>query len=440
MAKMTKVVRIPLIIEQKDRDGNAVDYTVICKLLWNLQKQTRIIKNRAVQLCWEYFNFSSEYYKTHQKSPDAIEVLGYKTVSGYVNYQLKFDNALYSANLSQTVRMVCTDFKNAKKEMMCGERSVLSYKANQPLDLHKNAIKLTEKDGRYFADINLINKDTRDQYFFKDTAIHFALYVKDNSTRTILNRCMDKDCDYAVCGSKLIYNQKKRQWFFNLSYDFSLPEKTDLDPKKILGIDLGVSLPAVASVYGDLRRFTIDSHEIIEFRRRVEARKKQLQRQGKYCGDGRIGHGVYTRNKPVHDIRDKIARFRDTANHKYSRVLVDYAVRNGCGTIQMEKLEGITQEAERFLKDWSYYDLQTKIQYKAKESGIQVVLINPKYTSQRCSRCGCISEKNRQTQEQFCCIRCGFESNADYNASQNIAIEEIDKIIQKWYNSHKEEN
>jgi transposase len=74
--------------------------------------------------------------------------------------------------------------------------------------------------------------------------------------------------------------------------------------------------------------------------------------------------------------------------------------------------------------------LQTKIEYKAKEVGIEVRYINPKYTSQRCSKCGCISANNRPSQAVFKCVKCGFESNADYNASQNIGISEIEKIIE----------
>ena len=156
-----------------------------------------------------------------------------------------------------------------------------------------------------------------------------------------------------------------------------------------------------------------------------------MLRQGKNCGDGRIGHGIATRNKPVYSIEDKIARFRDTANHKYSRALIDYAVKNQCGVIQMEDLTGITSESNRFLKNWSYYDLQTKIENKAKEAGIKVVYIKPRYTSQRCSRCGYIDRENRPAQARFICQNpeCGFEENADYNASQNISIKGIDKII-----------
>lgn len=95
----------------------------------------------------------------------------------------------------------------------------------------------------------------------------------------------------------------------------------------------------------------------------------------------------------------------------------------------MEDLTGITSDSNRFLKNWSYFDLQTKIEYKAQEAGIKVVYIDPHYTSQRCSKCGYISKDNRTEQALFLCQKCGYKTNADYNASQNIAIKDIDKII-----------
>ena len=91
--------------------------------------------------------------------------------------------------------------------------------------------------------------------------------------------------------------------------------------------------------------------------------------QGKYCGKGRRGHGYRTRVKPVMRIGDKIARFKDTINHRYSRYIVDMAVKNNCGVIQMEDLKGISKN-NIFLKNWPYFDLQKKIEYKAKEKGI----------------------------------------------------------------------
>jgi transposase len=71
------------------------------------------------------------------------------------------------------------------------------------------------------------------------------------------------------------------------------------------------------------------------------------------------------------------------------------------------------------------------VENKAKELGIKVIFVDPQYTSQRCSRCGHIDKENRLTQARFVCTACGFEENADYNASQNLAIKGIDLIIEK---------
>jgi transposase len=43
------------------------------------------------------------------------------------------------------------------------------------------------------------------------------------------------------------------------------------------------------------------------------------------------------------------------------------------------------------------------------------------YTSQRCSACGQVTAKSRESQADFACTACGFACNADVNAARNIA-------------------
>ena len=47
--------------------------------------------------------------------------------------------------------------------------------------------------------------------------------------------------------------------------------------------------------------------------------------------------------------------------------------------------------------------------------------MNPKYTSQRCSKCGFVHKGNRSGLG-FRCGNCGFCLNADLNASRNIGV------------------
>jgi putative transposase len=47
--------------------------------------------------------------------------------------------------------------------------------------------------------------------------------------------------------------------------------------------------------------------------------------------------------------------------------------------------------------------------------------IRPAFTSQRCSACGQVDGKSRESQAFFLCTACGFVCNADVNAARNIA-------------------
>ncbi len=51
---------------------------------------------------------------------------------------------------------------------------------------------------------------------------------------------------------------------------------------------------------------------------------------------------------------------------------------------------------------------------------VTIVVINPVYTSQRCSKCGHTEKKNRKSQAVFSCQSCGHIDNADVNAAKNI--------------------
>jgi putative transposase len=51
----------------------------------------------------------------------------------------------------------------------------------------------------------------------------------------------------------------------------------------------------------------------------------------------------------------------------------------------------------------------------------RVEKINPAFTSQRCSACGHVDGKSRESQADFRCTACGFADHADVNAARNIA-------------------
>ena len=52
--------------------------------------------------------------------------------------------------------------------------------------------------------------------------------------------------------------------------------------------------------------------------------------------------------------------------------------------------------------------------------GLSVSFVQPEYTSKMCGHCGCIDDRNRQTQEVFKCVECGHTENADIHSAKNI--------------------
>ena len=110
-------------------------------------------------------------------------------------------------------------------------------------------------------------------------------------------------------------------------------------------------------------------------------------------------------------------------NHKISRAIVNNAAQQACG-IKLERLSDIRTTARQSkpsrasLHSWSFFQLQSMIEYKAKLLGVPVVYVDPAYTSQMCSRCGQLGARNGK---DFSCV-CGHVDHADVNASFNIAL------------------
>jgi transposase len=75
----------------------------------------------------------------------------------------------------------------------------------------------------------------------------------------------------------------------------------------------------------------------------------------------------------------------------------------------------------RRIHGWSFAQLRSFVAYKAESRGCTVVGVDPRHTSQACSRCGHIARNNRRSRSRFCCRRCGYAAHADFNAAVNIA-------------------
>lgn len=133
------------------------------------------------------------------------------------------------------------------------------------------------------------------------------------------------------------------------------------------------------------------------------------------------------------DIKETIKRGgkrRKTWHHfvetEANRCLKDLDL-NNIKLISLENLKNVkkgkrgkfSRKVNRLLSFWLYAKVDERLTQVCEENGIRIDLKNPRKTSQRCSVCGNIDRKNRKG-NRFLCLKCGYETNADYNASKNL--------------------
>lgn len=174
----------------------------------------------------------------------------------------------------------------------------------------------------------------------------------------------------------------------------------------VLGIDIGQrNLCALSN--GIL--FSASHNKRI--RRKISFLRRNLQKAG-------------TRSSKRHlrRMRSRERRHNLDCNHCISKKIVA----TDFGAFALEDLGGIRnqksrgREVNRRLHRWPFYQLRQLITQKAERVGKAVVMVDPRYTSQRCNKCGFIDAANRKS-GWFHCGSCGQQTNADINAARNIS-------------------
>lgn len=339
-----------------------------------------------------------------------------------------------ASSLSMKVKQ---DFKQScKNGLMYGRVSLPTYRSDNPLLIHVDWVRLRSSNphndfGLYYNYKNhaefLEHLDDKDLEVFIKFAnnITFKLILgnvkKSASLRHEIQMIFEKY--YKVCNSSIEIDGRKI--ILNLSMD--IPEqKIELDENVIVGVDIGIAIPAVCGLNtNDYSRKYIGSvNDFMRIKTKIQHQKNRLQTNLKMA---KGGHGRKRKLKAMDKFTDYERNWVQSYNHYVSKQIINFALKNKAKYINIEDLSGITKgkNVNKFLKGWSYYQLQSFITYKANKYGIEVRKIDPHYTSQTCSCCGYVDEKNRPKNEKgqsyFKCLKCGHEENADFNAAKNIA-------------------
>lgn len=203
--------------------------------------------------------------------------------------------------------------------------------------------------------------------------------------------------------------ERDGQWWLHVVVSVPAPDVPSSD--QLVGVDLGINRPAVTS-----------NNQFL-------GQKQWKAVEGRYFTLTRAlqKRGTKSAKRHLKRVKRRRARFRRDADHVLSKQIVGTAEPGS--TIVMENLKQIRTrvkakrrtKTKRRIHSWPFASLKAKVEYKAEERGCTVVAVDPRHTSQACSRCGHTARNNRRSQSVFKCRKCGYQLNADLNAARTIA-------------------
>ena len=120
-------------------------------------------------------------------------------------------------------------------------------------------------------------------------------------------------------------------------------------------------------------------------------------------------------------------RFQSALNHQISKAIILEAKTSKCA-VALEDLTAIRERRnkkprskteKRRSNSWAFYQLRGFLEYKGVNQGVEVLAVNPAYSSQTCS---CCLHIGKRTNKSFECDNCGNKADADLNGSKMIAL------------------
>lgn len=216
----------------------------------------------------------------------------------------------------------------------------------------------------------------------------------------------------------LIITLRGRRLFVNLTY--AMEQEALPDCAAAVGIDMGVS-----------DRLALSDGERVGRRRKQNTKLKRAQRRLSRCKKGghrwrkrravlaNQQHRERVRNRNTcHEITtDLVRRFGLIA---VENLAITNMTRSAAGTIE-DPGKNVAQKSglNRSITEQTWGLIRQQLHYKAEWAGREFVVVDPKFTSQRCSGCGVVAAAHRK-RKRYDCAGCGMSEDADVNAARNI--------------------
>ena len=369
---MTKTIKLALSFLDED----VIPYSVLCKELFDIQYRSAKISNRIMS--YLYANKQQEFIM--QDNGDSIktenELYG-KSLKGYLYDKMKDElPSLYTANIGQLRSFIENQFsKDIKKGLLKGSVSLTNFKRDMPIYLHNKSYQFIETDKGIGVVISLFSREKRKSLGMKTGQISFLIPRLNKYQKAIINQIISNE--YKQGAANLIYDTKKKKWMIAVSFSFKPKECTGQNTLIVrLGTDVLLRLRVIDGKTKTLQKmdkyddFVPGLEELQSVQKKMFAMRQSYGNATRIASANNYGKGYKKRAAKILELGKKESRFRNTFNHKISRYVVEIAKRYDCGLIELEDFSKTENAA---FENWAYYDLESKITYKAEEEGIKTI-------------------------------------------------------------------
>ena len=195
-------------------------------------------------------------------------------------------------------------------------------------------------------------------------------------------------------------------WFVSLSCD-NVPARIPPDTGKSIGIDLGLT-----------SLLTTSDGEHVENPRHTEAYARRLRIAQRSMSKKK--RGSTRRQKARQRVAKLHRKVERTRRDNHFKVAVDLVRRFDLIAAEDLNTKGMAQGwLAKSIHDAAWGQFIEILQCKAEEAGREVILVDPRGTSQECSGCGVRVPKKLHVRIH-CCDGCGLVLDRDVNAARNI--------------------
>ena len=355
--------------------------TVTAKIQISVNADCKVLLDETMSVYSDACNYVSNYvFRTHDLKQFSLNKVLYSTLrerfglkSQMAQSVFKTVIARYKTILENQKEWIQPNFKKPQYDLVW----------NRDYSLTQNCFS-----------VNTLNGRVKLPYFTKGMSKYFDHTIYKFGTAKLVN--------------------KHGKYFLHIPVTYDVEESNISDFCNVVGIDRGINF-VVATYDSEHKSGFVSGKSIKQKRAHYSKLRKELQ----------MRHTPSARRR-IKAIGQRENRWMQDVNHCVSKAL---ALNNPKHTLfVLEDLSGVRNATERVrTKDryvsvsWSFYDLEQKLIYKAKQNQSTVIKVDPRYTSQCCPVCGHIEKSNRNKKiHLFTCKNCGYKSNDDPSGAMNL--------------------